>query len=130
MHDPAKTPGAFSWCELMTSDQAASKRFYGELFGWQMQDLGPDMGNYTVVKTADGQGVGGIMTLPPQSDCKQPAWGAYVTVADTDETIRKAESLGAKVILPPQDIPGVGRMSWIQDPQGATLAVIAYAMPG
>jgi hypothetical protein len=51
-------------------------------------------------------------------------------VADTDETIRKAESLGAKVILPPQDIPGVGRMAWIQDPQGATLAVIAYAMPG
>jgi uncharacterized protein len=127
MHDPFKTPGAFSWNELMTTDPVAAKSFYGELFGWQTEEMNMDNGmTYTVVKTADGEGIGGIMGMPPGAPA--PAWGAYITVTDTDETIAKATSLGAQVVLPPQDIPGVGRMAWFRDPQGAVIAVIAYVM--
>jgi len=42
MNDPFKTYGAFSWCELMTPDPEAAKRFYGTLFGWTLEDM--DMG--------------------------------------------------------------------------------------
>jgi hypothetical protein len=39
MNDPFKTHGAFSWCELMTPDPEAAKRFYGTLFGWTLEDM-------------------------------------------------------------------------------------------
>jgi hypothetical protein len=128
MHDPFKTPGAFSWNELMTSDPARARAFYQGLFGWQLEDMdmGPE-GTYTVIKTADGEAIGGVMGMPPGAAGMPPAWGAYVTVEDADATVAKAEALGARVAVPPRDIPKVGRFAVIQDPQGATLAVIAYA---
>lgn len=128
MHDPFKTFGAFSWNELMTTDPASAKVFYAGLFGWCLEDMdmGPE-GIYTVIKTASGKEIGGVMGMPPGSEAMPPAWGAYVTVEDADATVAKAESLGARVIVPPRDIPKVGRFAVIQDPQGASLAVIAYA---
>ena len=127
MHDPFKTPGAFSWNELMTSDPAAAKTFYQGLFGWKLEemDMGQE-GKYTVIKSTDGEPIGGVMGMPPGAEGMPPAWGAYVTVEDADAILAKAESLGAKVIVPPRDIPKVGRFAVFQDPQGATLAVIAY----
>ena len=66
MADAYKTNGAFSWSELTTSDPEAAKRFYGELFGWEMEDMSiPEMA-YTVVKTG-GESVGGIMAIPPEA---------------------------------------------------------------
>ena len=43
-----------------------------------------------------------------------------------DETLAKCTALGGKVLVPPMDVPTVGRMAVIQDPQGATLSVMAY----
>jgi len=127
MHDPFKTPGAFSWNELMTTDPAAARAFYQGLFGWQLEDMNmAEGGTYTVVKTADGEAIGGVMAMPPGAAGMPPAWGAYVTVEDTDATVAKAEALGASVVVPPTDIPKVGRFAVLRDPQGAALAVIAY----
>jgi predicted enzyme related to lactoylglutathione lyase len=67
------------------------------------------------------------MAMPPQGKKKMPPqWGAYVTVDDVDLTAKKAAKLGGKVLVPPQDIPGVGRFSVLQDPQGAMISVITY----
>ncbi len=55
-----------------------------------------------------------------------PMWGTYVTVDNVDETARIAEQLGAKICMPPQDIPDVGKFCVIQDPQGATISFITY----
>jgi predicted enzyme related to lactoylglutathione lyase len=55
-----------------------------------------------------------------------PNWGAYVTVDDVDATAVLAEKLGGKILVPPTDIPTVGRFSVIQDPQGAVLSAITY----
>ena len=127
MHDPFKTPGAFSWNELLTPDPAAAKAFYQGLFGWQLEDMdmGPG-GAYTVVKTTDGEAIGGVMATPPNAAGMPPTWGAYVTVADADATVAKAQALGASVVVPATDIPKVGRFAVFRDPQGAALAVIAY----
>ena len=126
--DPFKTPGAFSWNELMTSDPQGAGRFYSELFGWEIQDAGPELGHYNVVKLLGGQGIGGIMQSPPEAGDHRPSWGVYITVADTDATVARAAALGAEVVVPPQDIPKVGRFAWIKDPQGAVFAIIAYSM--
>ena len=55
-----------------------------------------------------------------------PHWAAYVTVEDVDATAKKAEQAGATIIVPPTDIPNVGRFCTFQDPQGAVLSVITY----
>jgi hypothetical protein len=126
MNDPFKQHGAFSWCELMTSNVAASKDFYGKLFGWQMQDMPMEGTTYTVLK-AGGAEVGGIMATPEAAAGMPPHWGTYVTVADVDATAKQALELGGRLMLPPRDIPGVGRFCLIQDPQGAMLYAITYA---
>ena len=126
--NPFKTPGAFSWSELMTGDPEGAGAFYSELFGWAIRDAGPEMGHYNVIMLPGEQGIGGIMQTPLQTGDHSAAWGVYVTVEDTDATVAKATELGAEVLMPAQDIPKVGRFAWLRDPQGATFAVIAYSM--
>ena len=120
------THGAFSWHELMTTDVAGAKRFYGELFGWNTDTAPMEGTEYTVIKVA-GNSVGGMMAMPPEVKGMPPAWGLYVTVKDVDATARKAAELGGRVLRPPQDIPKVGRFCVLQDPQGAVLCAITYA---
>jgi len=126
MNDQFKQNGAFSWCELMTTDVEAAKAFYTELFGWDTEDMSMEGMTYTVVK-AGGNGIGGIMQIPEYAQGTPPAWNSYVTVDDVDLTAKKAEQLGAKLCVLPRDIPDVGRFCVIQDPQGAVINVITYA---
>ena len=126
--DVFKTPGAFSWTELLTPDPKAAAAFYGKLLGWKFDAMQmAEGGEYTVVKVGDS-GVGGIMAPPPGAQGMPPMWGCYVTVADTDATVAQCKSLGGKVITGPMDIPKVGRFAVLQDPQGAIFNVIAYSM--
>jgi hypothetical protein len=125
MNESFKQHGAFSWCELMTSDVAAAKTFYGKLFDWETEDMSMPGMSYTVVM-AGGSEIGGIMAIPKEAQGMPPAWGAYVTVDDVDATANAAGQLGAKLIVPPTDIPDVGRFCVIQDPQGATISAITY----
>ncbi len=124
--DVYKTHGAFSWSELATTDPKAATEFYGTLFGWKVKDMGAAMHDYRVVSVGDTS-VGGIMALPPDAPSMPPHWGCYVTVDSVEETLAKCASLGGKTLMPPMDVPGVGRMAVLQDPQGAVLSVIAYA---
>lgn len=125
MDEQFKQHGAFSWCDLTTTNVKEAKAFYTRLFGWETEDMsGPGMA-YTVLK-AGGKGIGGIMSAPPGAPAMPAMWGAYVTVDDVDATARTAEQLGAKLLVPPRDIPNVGRFCVIQDPQGAVISAIRY----
>ena len=118
--------GMFSWFELMTSDVAGAKKFYKSLFGWKTAQMNMPGMKYTTISVGADQ-VAGMMAMPPQGKKKMPPqWGAYVTVDDVDATAKRAVKLGGKVLVPPQDIPGVGRFSVLQDPQGAMISVITY----
>lgn len=124
--DVYKTAGAFSWNELLTSDPQAAAAFYGRLFGWTFQTM--EMGGdspYRVVKVGDTS-VAGIMKTPAEAGQMPPMWGCYVTVADLDETVRQATALGGKVLVPAMEVPTVGRMAVIADPQGAALSIMQY----
>lgn len=123
--DVFKTHGAFSWSELTTGDPAAAAAFYGPLFGWRVEAMDMGGGPYHVLKVGE-TAVGGIMKAPPGAGPMPPAWGCYVTVDDVEATVARAAALGGKVVVPPMDVPGVGRMAVIADPQGATLNVMRY----
>ena len=125
--DVYKTHGAFSWSELSTTDPTAAAAFYGKLFGWAVDTMEMGMGPYHVVKVGDTS-VGGLMGMPPGSPPMPPHWGCYVTVSSVEDTLAKCTELGGKTLVLAMDVPGVGRMAVIQDPQGAVLNVMAYSM--
>ena len=116
--------GTFCWNELMTRDLGAAKKFYASLFGWTSEevDMGP-VGTYTICKSGE-QHAGGMMELKaPGTEDVTPHWVAYVAVDNVDESTAKAEGLGARICVPPTDIPNVGRFSIITDPTGASLGL-------
>ena len=118
-------PGALCWNEVFTTDTAAAAKFYTSTFGWQAEavDMGP-MGTYTLFKLpGDPKNIGGMMPMPPHMQGIPPHWLVYIEVADCDASTKKANELGGKTLMPPTDIPNLGRFSIVQDPTGATFAL-------
>jgi uncharacterized protein len=118
--DPARE-GVFVWDELGTSDVDAAQRFYEQVFGWTTSDMGPDYGGYRIFNRGD-DGIAGVMSLP---DASIPThWQPYVAVDDPDRTTAKAIELGGSALMEPMDVPNVGRIAVLRDPQGATFGII------
>jgi uncharacterized protein len=114
----------FVHIELHTQDPEKAKKFYGELFDWELEDV-PDM-NYTLVKV--GEGTGGGMMKSPMPDA-MPQWVPYILVDDIKASTEKAKSLGATVLTEVMEIPGVGWFSMFFDPTGAAFALWKPKMP-
>ena len=123
-----ETPGDFSWTELMTTDVPAAEAFYSAVLGWKLKKTSLAGGSYTIIE-ADGEQVGGIMQLPDAAPVAPPRWTPFVTVQDVDAVARKAEENGGTVLVPPTDIPSLGRFCTLRDPQGAVLNAITYMHP-
>lgn len=113
----------FCWDELMTLDPDRAQAFYSELFGWRWQglDMGP-MGTYFLALRAPDKQSGGLMKTPPDGP-QMSYWMSYVFVPSVDEWAGKAQALGATLLVPPMDIPNIGRFAVLQDPVGATFAL-------
>jgi len=113
-------PGKFCWNELATTNVAAAKKFYSGLLGWKTQAFGKGM-DYTQFKKGKDM-VGGMLK------CPQPGipahWVPYVIVDNVDATAKKAAKLRGTVLMPPFDIPTVGRIAVLRDPQGAVIGII------
>ena len=119
-----ESSGVFVWDELGTSDIEAATRFYGQVFGWTTRDMGPDYGGYKIFQLGEND-VGGLMALPDSSLPSQ--WLPYVAADDIDATFARAKELGGGVILEPMDVPAVGRMAVLRDPQGAAFGLFKPA---
>jgi uncharacterized protein len=126
MTDISQKQGAFSWCELMTTDPTAAKEFYSRLFGWSIEERPMPGMVYNVLSVGDRE-VGGLMAMPPNMPSTvPPRWGVYVTVDDVDASVKLVEELGGQIKQPPMDIDESMRFALIQDPQGALLSIISY----
>ena len=116
----------FVHVELNTTDLPKAKEFYGKLFDWHLEDMPMPNGTYTLIKPGNGTG-GGMMTHPMPG--APSMWLAYVQVDDVKASTQKARSLGANVIVEPQEIPNVGWFSIFLDPTGAALALFQPKQP-
>ena len=119
---PTPVDGAFCWNELASKDPARSVEFYAKIgdFNEKTVDMG-DMGTYHVLESGDQPRAGVMKQMMPG----QPhAWLPYVQVANPDATADRAKKLGANVVVPPTDIPNVGRFSVLVDPQGCALGIL------
>ena len=127
-------PGTFCWVELLCRDADAARAFYGKVAGWEMRDL--EMGDgslYTILApqgAPEGDGVGGIQQLPvggiqqlPEGDPSPSCWLSYIAIEDIDASTAKVTELGGKVMVPPTEIPGMGRFSVVADNGGSVFAM-------
>lgn len=123
MTTPSFTPGHFTWRELMTTDVAKAKGFYGELFGWSFEEVPMDGFAYTLVKNGAKE-VAGMMPL--MSDEHPPHWMSYVSVVDVDGAAAAAQKAGGTVAVGPMDVPNIGRFAVIGDPSGAYVSIARW----
>lgn len=114
--------GQFLWHDLLTTDLEKTIEFYRHVVGWNTQayDFQENEGPEYTMWVAGEVPVGGVMQFDPENMEGFPlGWTAYVHVPDVDTTIQQAVDLGGRVIAEPMDVPTVGRMAGLADPQGA-----------
>lgn len=122
-------PGALCWNDLAARDMEGASQFYAALFGWTPQPMAGTPRPYTTLMNGDAPAGGGIYAMPPEMAGTPPHWAPYFAVDDADDSVRRAEELGATVGMAPHDLPGVGRFAMLRDPQGAEFYVIHLAQP-
>lgn len=119
--------GEFYWNELMTRDVEKAKRFYGEAVGWGFEGMQSPDGTYWVAKMGD-KPVGGMFQLTsPRFDGVPEQWMSYLAVDLVDARVHQATLLGATLMRPIFDIPGVGRIAILRQPDGAGVGWITPA---
>jgi predicted enzyme related to lactoylglutathione lyase len=119
----ANEPGTPVWNECITPDIPAAVAFYSEILGMGSETMDMEGSSYTVLTNAKGRQIGGAMN--PQMEGVPPHWNIYFNVDDVDATIAKSQDLGGNVVAPAFDVPGVGRMAVLADPQGAMFNLMA-----
>ena len=120
--------------EIPAEDLERAKKFYSENFGWKLNQLGPEAGNYVLVHTGptDDQGMpqdrafinGGLM--PRDASASAPV--LVIAVADADQTVEKVKKSGGRLVGEILDLPNVGRYARVQDTEGNVIGVIKPAM--
>ncbi len=120
--------GAFCWNELLTTDTAAAEKFYTGLFGWTADtaQIGPTPS--TTFKNGERLAAG-MLTITKEMGDMPPNWMVYFSVEDCDRSTERAKKMGATIVAPPMDIPEIGRMAAILDPQNAAFSVIKLLNP-
>jgi len=104
--------------EIPTRNHEESGKFYRDLFGWKITPM-PEM-NYTLWEPAEGPG-GGFSPLGEMAKVGEVL--VYVDSPDIEADLKKAETLGAKIVSPKQEISGVGWFGIFEDPTGNKIAL-------
>lgn len=110
--------------EIGSRDAQRSAEFYEDLFGWTISAAGP---NYWLV-AGEEPGIGG--GLMQASGEIPPYVTVYVATEALDETLERALSLGARQLVPPTEIPGMGRFAMFQDLDDNAIGLIEEAAAG
>lgn len=125
--------GNFIWYELMAADLDAQRAFYEAVIGWRIDgDPQTETGmDYRMVAAGETPVAGAFQLTPDMIDGgARTGWMGYVAVEDVDATLAAMAADGATVTMPAHDIPGIGRMAMISDPQGAPLYLMTPTPPG
>ena len=110
------------WChvEIPSTDPGKSKSFYSEVFGWKFHDVPMGDKTYSLYETGEG-GIGGGVWDPPEGIPRQMI--NYIAVDEIEPVAESAEANGGKVVMPMQEIPGIGWFALITDPDGNVFGI-------
>jgi hypothetical protein len=118
-HPEKGSLGFVCWSELLTNDPEAAASFYQAVLGWAPRRSTEHQGYWLF--DANDRMIAGMMQTPPFTT--RPQWLQYFMVENVDVSTAKARDLGAKELVPPSDIPKMGRFSILEDPTGALIAL-------
>lgn len=126
--------GNFIWYELLTNDATAAKAYYDAVVGWNVDAAGqtmPDGGTYRMINRTDGKPAGGLMELTDamREGGARPGWLTYIQTPDVDASASAIVEHGGAIHMDAMDMPGVGRMAMVADPQGAMFYLMAPEPP-
>ncbi len=117
--------------EMPFDDRARMAKFYEGVFGWQLQILGEETGNYvlaTTTETGEGRPArpgainGGFYPRPPDGSAQCPSF--VVAVDDIRQSMKTVVNAGGKVLGEPMEIPGVGQYVPFIDTEGNRLSLL------
>src|SRR4030095_11451442 len=114
------------WYELMTSDMKAAEAFYKTVVGWKTEPFEGAGQPYTAFNRSGDVAVGGVLTKPAEVKAP-PFWAMYVAVPKLEDAVSKIKRLGGKTHTEVIEVPNVGRMQMMMDPQGAAFYIIEPA---
>ncbi len=118
--------GAVCWFELLTRDPEKAAGFYRDVFGWEAVTDTTGETEYTIFKLA-GEDVAGMIMMPDAVPAEAPAhWSVYFTVDDCAATVKMAEELGGKVLVPSTEV-SIGKFAVLEDPHGASFDIMEFA---
>lgn len=125
----ARHAGKIVWHDLLTNTPEESRKFYGELFGWEFETPGIDLGfggesSYMLIRHK-GNLIGGMIdanALKKKNNISQ--WVTMMSVDDIDATASSIAGTGGKVLTPPTELKSRGKLAIVEDPTGAIFALI------
>ena len=118
---PSFANGVPCWVDLMTSDPAGARRFYGGVLGWTADDPNPDFGGYANF-LLHGEPVAGMMDNA-QDPGRPEVWSTYLAVDDAEATLAKVKDHGGDVVVPAMAVGDLGTMAFVTDPAGAGIGL-------
>ncbi|MBI5839462.1 MAG: VOC family protein [Chloroflexi bacterium] len=110
--------------EIPAANLEAAGKFYEALFGWKLQHF-PEM-NYTMWEAGDHTG-GGFTEVSDDNPVGQVL--VYIDSDDIEADLKKAKSLGGKIIQEKMEIPQTGWFGVFQDPTGNRIALYTSMNP-
>jgi predicted enzyme related to lactoylglutathione lyase len=122
----ASTRGRIVWYELLTTDIKAAEQFYTAVVGWTVKPSRGAPDPYDIFQRSGGRDVAGVMPIP-QGMNFPPHWEMYMAVPTLEDTVATIETLGGSALSPLIEVPDVGRLRTMKDPQGAVFAIIEPA---
>ena len=114
-------PGTPSWVDLSTTDLERALRFYGDLFGWEFEDMGEEAGHYHQARLR-GKRVAGLGPTWPGAP-PVTAWTTYISGSDAGAHATAIGENGGQVTFGPMDVFDQGRQLVGVDPTGAMFGV-------
>ncbi len=120
--------------EIHAKDLDAMQKFYEEVFGWEIKDMGPEMGNYRMVTTgkddpdAKWPGINGGLTPRngplPKGEESVNAFVCTINVSDIDACINKVEKAGGELSIEKMDVMNVGQLAYCKDVEGNIFGIL------
>ena len=119
--------------EMPAKDKKRASKFYSTVFGWQMQQLGPEMGDYMTASTTETDPKTRMVKTPgainggfysPTDDPLSKAPSVVISVKDVKASMKAVEKAGGKILRQPDEIPGVGTWVSFQDTEGNRVSML------
>ncbi len=120
---PPLAPGGCYWTELATRDAQRAAVFYAQLLGWRSRVV-LQCGAPSTLFLVEDTPVAGLLQLNGVPPIPPSSWAVCFAVASAEETVARAERLGARETSPVEEVNGVGLTADIIDPQGGPFSIM------